>query len=422
MTSFYTCASIILTLSTAISYINHRFIKMPSSIAIVSGALLLSLGLIITGKLGMSSIQTEVTRLLYNIDFHSLLINGMLSFLLFGGALNIDLRHLNSQKWEIAVLSIISTAVSAFLIGFAVYYFLPFLGFQLGFDYCLLFGALISPTDPIAVLAIFKEIRAPYDIRIMVEGESLFNDGVGIVLFLTVYQIIFTHEPMTIYNISLLFMRQAVGGMVFGVLLGFLVQWLIKPAQDYKIEILLTLTIATGGYALTQHFGLSGPLAMVAAGIVIGNYGRQFSMSPQAGKGLDIFWEILDEILNAALFLLIGLQLLIIPIAYKTLLAGLIAIPVALLARYISVAVPITLFKYWRPHNDKTIGILTWGGLRGGLAVALALSLPHGNYRNLILVMTYAIVVFAIIIQGLTIKPLLKASMETPASLSPSLD
>lgn len=422
MINLYACASGILTLATAISYINHRFIKMPSSIAIVSGALLLSLGLTLAGRLGMSSIQSDATLLLDKINFHDLLLNGMLSFLLFGGALNINLRHLNSQKWEISALAIFSTIASTILVGIFIYYLLPLVGLRLGFNYCLLFGALISPTDPIAVLAIFKEMKAPRDVRVMLEGESLFNDGVGIVLFLAIYQITFTAQPATWHNISLLFITETLGGIVFGMLLGIIVHWLAKPVQDYKIEILLTLTVATGGYALAQHLDISGPLAMVAAGIVIGNYGRQFSMSPKAQDGLDIFWDLLDEILNASLFLLIGLELLIIPVTHKTLIAGCIAIPIVLFVRYLSVAAPITLFKYWRLYNEQAVRLLTWGGLRGGLAVALALSLPHSSNRTLILVMTYAIVLFAIVVQGLTIKPLVTASTAPPEPPSLLLD
>lgn len=422
MTNIYFCTSIILTLATAISYINHRFIKMPSFIAIVSGALLLSLGLNLAGKLGLQAIQIETTRLLANINFHDLLINGMLSFLLFGGALSVDLRHLYSQKWEIAALSLLSTILSTLVIGLLIYYFLPIVGLHLSFNYCLLFGALISPTDPIAVLAIFKQTKVPRDIRIMVEGESLFNDGVGIVLFLTIYQMTFSSHPMTWDAITFLFMNQTVGGILYGLLFGIIAHWLIKPVKHSTIEVLITLTIATGGYPLAQYIGVSGPLAMVAAGIVIGNYGRQFSISPPAEQNLGIFWELVEEILNAALFLLIGLELLVIPIAHNALIASCIAIPIVLVARYISVAIPITTFKYWRLHNEKAISILTWGGLRGGLAVALALSLPHSPNRNLILVMTYAIVLFAIVVQGLTIKPLLMASITPPAPPSPSLD
>lgn len=422
MTNIYLYTSIVLTLATAISYINHRFIKMPSSIAIVSGALLLSLALTLAGKLGLHAIQIEATLLLSNINFHDLLINGMLSFLLFGGALNVDLRHLYSQKWEIGALSLLSTILSTLLIGTLIYYLLPIIGLHLSLNYCLLFGALISPTDPIAVLAIFKEVKVPRDIRIMVEGESLFNDGVGIVLFLTIYQMTFSSQPITWHAITFLFINQTVGGILYGLLFGIIAHWLIKPVKHSTIEVLITLTIATGGYALAQYIGVSGPLAMVAAGIVIGNYGRQFSISPPAQQSLGIFWELVEEILNAALFLLIGLELLIIPINHKALIASCIAIPIVLGARYISVAAPITVFKYWRLHNEKAISILTWGGLRGGLAVALALSLPHSANRNLILVMTYAIVLFAIVVQGLTIKPLVIASMTPPDPPSPTLD
>jgi CPA1 family monovalent cation:H+ antiporter len=405
----YNLAAIILTIAIFVAYINHRYIKMQTTIAIMSASLLLSLLLIILSQyFGLSDLQQNIATQLLKIDFHKLLINGMLSFLLFGGALTIDLHTLRNQKWEIAVLSSFSTIASSFLVGILTYYLLPVLGFHLDFIYCLLFGALISPTDPIAVLSTFKQLGAPKELDVTVAGESLFNDGVGIVMFLTIYQIAFANQPLTLETVSLLFLRQAIGGLIYGTLLGLLASWLTKYADDHKIEILLTIAVVTGGYALGQALEISGPLAMVVAGIIIGNHARHHYMTTESQKVLDEFWELIDELLNAVLFLLIGFELLVVHINYYTLLAALAMIPLVLLVRYVTVAFPMGIFKIFRQYHPYTITILVWGGLRGGLAVALALSLPNGSHREVILAMTYAVVAFAVIIQGLSVAPLVR--------------
>jgi monovalent cation:H+ antiporter, CPA1 family len=405
----YNIAAIILTIAIFVAYINHRYIKMQTTIAIMSASLLLSLLLIVLSQyFGLSDLQQNIATQLLKIDFHKLLINGMLSFLLFGGALTIDLHTLRNQKWEITVLSSFSTIASSFLVGILTYYLLPVLGFHLGFIYCLLFGALISPTDPIAVLSTFKQLGAPKELDVTVAGESLFNDGVGIVMFLTIYQIAFANQPLTFETVSLLFLRQAIGGLIYGALLGLLASWLTKYADDHKIEILLTIAVVTGGYALGQALEISGPLAMVVAGIIMGNYARHHCMTTESQKVLDEFWELIDELLNAVLFLLIGFELLVVHINYYTLLAALAMIPLVLLVRYVTVALPMGIFKLFRQYHPYTITILVWGGLRGGLAVALALALPNGSYRDVILAMTYAVVAFAVIIQGLSVAPLVR--------------
>lgn len=404
--TLYTLGSIILTLAVLIGYVNHRFIKMQTTIAIMSGALLLSLALIIVGQFGFMQIEMHISQALSKIDFHNLLINGMLSFLLFAGALTININDLKSQKWEIGVLASFSTIASTVIVGVSSYYILHWLGFRLDFIYCMLFGALISPTDPIAVLATFKQLGAPKQLDVTVSGESLFNDGVGIVLFLTIYQLAFNGKPVTTETVILLFLQQAIGGIIYGAIIGLIAYWLIKPIDDHKIEILITLTVVTGGYALAQALDISGPLAMVVAGIFLGNQGRNFSMSKKSRESLDQFWELVDQILNAILFLLIGFELIVIRFNQHYLLAAIIAIPLVLCVRFITVAIPMRIFKTKRKYTPFFTTILVWGGLRGGLAVALALALPPSQHRNLILAMTYSIVTFAIIVQGLSVKAL----------------
>jgi len=411
MIDIYTLLSFILTSAVGVAYINHRYIHLQPTIAIMLSSLLLSLGLIIAGQFGYyTHLQQQVAALLAKMDFYHLLMNGMLSFLLFAGALNVNLNDLKERRWEIFTLATFSTLASTLLIGFLAYYLLNALHIPINFIYCLLFGALISPTDPIAVLAMCKEVKAPRKLEVSIAGESLFNDGVGIVLFLTLYQIAFTQTTTTWEGISMLFLQEACGGILYGFGLGLVGYWLIKSIDDHKLEILITLSLATGGYALAQSIGVSGPLAMVIAGILIGNQGKQFSMSAKTQANLDNFWELVDEILNALLFFLIGFELLVIKITSQELVAASLAIPLVLLVRFLTVAAPLSLFKLKQPYAPHSIKILTWGGLRGGLAVALALALPPSAYRNLILAMTYGVVIFSIAIQGTTIKPLIRLS------------
>lgn len=407
----YTTAAAILTLAVFIGYINHQFIRLQSTIAIMSGAILLSLILLVLQHLGLSNIAQQTKTLVIKADFNHLLINGMLSFLLFAGALTIDLNALKSNKWEVATLATIGTILSAFIISSCVYYFLPLLGLHLPYLYCLLFGSLISPTDPIAVLAIFKEIGAPKKLEVCVAGESLFNDGVGIVLFVTLYQLTFQGIPVTLPSVVILFSQQALGGIAYGAALGLLANYLIEHAEDPKIAVLVTLAMVTGGYSIALALNLSGALAMVVAGIFVGDKIRRKTHT-QLRVWLDLFWELIDEILNAVLFLLIGLELLTIKATSQSLLAAVLIIPLVLLVRLITVAIPMKFFQLRRSQTPYTISVLTWGGLRGGLAVALALSLPHNAYRDLILTLTYAVVAFAVIVQGLTIKPLAKLAKQ----------
>ncbi|MBX9586740.1 MAG: sodium:proton antiporter [Gammaproteobacteria bacterium] len=408
--SIYTIASIVLTLAVAATYLNERFIKMPTTIAIMSASILLSLLLIVFGRYSHFGLGEIITKQISQLDFHALLIDGMLSFLLFAGSLHVDLGTLKQHKWEIGVLAMLGTVASTFLVGIFIYFILPLISLHLDFIYCLLFGALISPTDPIAVLATFKELNAPKQLDVKVAGESLFNDGVGIVMFLSLYQLAFSQTPLSWQDVSLLFVQQAIGGIAYGLACGVIITKLIKAIDNYKVEILLTLVVTSGAYILANTLGVSGPLAMVAAGIYIGNSGRHTAMSEKSRNNLDTFWELIDEILNAVLFLLIGFELLILETSVSSIIAAIIAIPLVLFVRFLTVAAPMALFKLRRKYAPYTISILVWGGLRGGLAVALALALPQSKNRELILLMTYAVVLFSILIQGMTIKSLVEKS------------
>ncbi len=414
----YTIAAIILTLAVVIAFLNHRFIRIPTTVAIMIGALIISLIAIVVEHSSKTPIASSFIELLRRADFHSLLLNGMLSFLLFAGAMHIDLSTLKSEKWEISLLSIFSTLASTLIVGYVIYGLLPFLGLPIHVPllYCLLFGALISPTDPIAVLAIVKEIHAPRRLETIISGESLFNDGIAIVIFVSIYQLTVNNLPVTATNVLKLFAEQAVGGIIYGIALGYFATYILKQCREINMIILVTIAVVLGGYHLALAIHVSGPLAIVITGIIVGNKVHQFYPEMYC-KQVTLFWDIIDELLNAALFLLIGFEMVTIHTNITQVFAALSAIPIVLIVRLITVAIPIIALKPFRPKLVHGIRVLTWGGLRGGLAVALALSLPHDQYRQFILVMTYACVTFAIIIQGLTMKPLAKKAKHAQQNL-----
>jgi len=399
--------AILITLSAVFSYINHRFIRLPTTIGVMAISLLASLGLIALGSLGFG-LEENARILLNSIDFDETLLHGMLSFLLFAGALHVNLVDLSRQKYIISTLATLGVIGSTFIIGFASWWVLGWLSINLPFIYCLLFGALISPTDPIAVMGILKKARVPASLETKITGESLFNDGVAVVVFLVILEIATETQGVTVASVAGLFIKEALGGLVFGLLIGAIAYWMLKSVENYQVEILITLALVTGGFALADTLHLSGPIAIVVAGLLIGNHGRMLAMSDEVRDHLDKFWELVDEILNAVLFVMIGLEVLILTFNRSYLLAGIILIPLLLAARFICVGIPVVLLKPFRTFSPHVIKILTWGGLRGGISVALALSLPAGPNREAILAVTYIIVVFSIIVQGLTIGKLVK--------------
>lgn len=339
-----------------------------------------------------------------SIDFHELLMNGMLSFLLFAGSIHIDASSLKKQSLPIVSLATFGVLISTFLIGSMLYYLLIAFHFDIAYIYCLLFAALISPTDPIAVLAILKKAGIQKSLEMKIAGESLFNDGVAVVVFLTILEIAQTGiDKLSATDIALLFIREAGGGLLYGLLLGYMGYFALKSIDKYEVEVLITIAIVMGGYLIADKLHISGPLAMVVAGIVIGNKGREAGISDLTQEYLNKFWELIDEILNALLFMLLGFEMLVLKINSTILAVGAISVILVLLARWVSVAIPITLLRRKFNFEKNTITILTWGGLRGGLSVALALSLPVEMHRDLFVTITYLIVIFSIIVQGLTI-------------------
>ena len=399
--------AILITLTAAFSYINFRYIKLPATIGIMLVALVVSLLIIALGKIGFGGIDLLAHELLGYIDFNETLMHGMLSFLLFAGALHVNLADLAKQKWVIGGLATFGVILSTFLIGLTSWYIFGLLNIELPLIYCLVFGALISPTDPIAVIGILKTAGAPKSLETKIAGESLFNDGIGVVVFIVLLGLATSGHEVQVSEIALLFLEEAVGGIIYGLVIGSLAFWLLKSIDNYQVEILITLALVMGGYALAGAIHTSGPIAIVVAGLLIGNKGRLLAMSDKTREHLDTFWELIDEILNAVLFVLIGMEVLVLTFDSQYLLAALLLIPTTILVRFICVGIPISLLKLRREFSPNAIKVMTWGGLRGGISVALALSLPAGTERDIILVITYVIVIFSIVVQGLTIGKLL---------------
>jgi CPA1 family monovalent cation:H+ antiporter len=397
-------AALLLTLAAIFSYINFRFLKLPTTIGIMLIAMLISISLVVLGHCGFESIQNKATVVLEGIDFNKALMHGMLSFLLFSGALHVNLEDLDQHKWIISILATFGVVMSTFMVGSIAWMVFLLIGLKLPFIYCLLFGSLIAPTDPIAVIGILKKAGVPKSLETKITGESLFNDGVAVVVFLVIMGIVTGGHDVTAGHIMLLFVKEAIGGVLFGLAIGWLAYRMLKSVDNYQVEVLLTLALVMGGYAFAHAIHVSGPIAMVVAGIFIGNRGRLFAMSENTREHLDSFWELMDEILNAVLFLLIGLEILVLTIKGNYLIAGLIMIPVVLFARFISVGIPVTFMRRIRDFSPHAVKIMTWGGLRGGISVALALSLPNGPEREALLTVTYIIVIFSILVQGLTIE------------------
>jgi CPA1 family monovalent cation:H+ antiporter len=402
MTVFQIIA-ILITLTAVFSYLNFRYIKLPTTIGVMLIALLVSLGLIAIGFF-VPWIREDAQTLLTRIEFDNTLMQGMLCFLLFAGALHIDLNDLSKQKTVIASLAFIGLGISVFVFGTVIFFVLGWLGLELDYIWCLLFGALISPTDPVAVLGILKQAKVPRSMEIQIAGESLFNDGIGVVAFIVLSEIAVTGHTVSAEHIGLLFVEEAVGGALFGFVIGWLTYRLLKSVDNYQVEVLLTLALVMGGYALASAIHISGPIAVVVAGLFIGNHGRRFAMSETTRLHLDGFWKLTDEILNALLFVLIGMEVLVLTFSGNLFIAGLLAIPAILLARWVSVSIPVLVIGRWRTFIPGTISILTWGGLRGGISVALALSLPPGREREILLAVTYTVVIFSILVQGLTLR------------------
>jgi len=406
--SLFQVAGVIIALVALFGFLNHRLSKLPDAIGITAMGLVASLATAVIGK-RVPAVSEWAEQTIAAVNFPDTVFHGMLGLLLFAGSLHIDLGEIAKQKWAVAILATVGVLLSTLLVGVGMYLAANLLGFHLGFVYCLLFGALISPTDPIAVLAVLRRVGIPKSLEIKIAGESLFNDGTGVVAFLTILGIVVAGEPKPSSDIALLLVQEVLGGIGVGICIGLLGFFMLKGVDSYPVEILITLAMATAGYALAESLHTSAPIAVVVMGLLIGNQGRRLAMSESTRQHLFSFWELLDELLNLLLFGLIGIELVVLPLSPSYLLFGLIAIAVVLLARLVSVAVPLSALHLFRPVASNAIRIMTWGGLRGGISVALALTLPNFDGRTLIVTATYAVVIFSILVQALTIGPLVRS-------------
>jgi CPA1 family monovalent cation:H+ antiporter len=400
-------AAALITLAALFSLLNHRYIRQPVSVAMLLFSLALSLSLVALGKLGVEA-KWLAREAIGAIELDRALLDGMLSFLLFAGALHVDLAEFAKRRWAIGFLASLGVVVSALVAGGALWWIFRALGLAVPLAWCLVFGALISPTDPIAVLAILKSAHAERSLAAKMAGESLLNDGFGIVLFVLFLGIAMGGEEVTAAGVSALFVREVLGGALFGLAIGYAAYRLFAGLDSYQVEVLLTLALVMGGYAAARALHVSGPIAVVIAGVIIGNRGLRHAMPERSRERVGQFWELIDEIFNAVLFIMIGLELLRLDFQPTYIWAGLLAIPAVLVARFLSVAVAAVVPGLREDFPPHVVAILTWGGLRGGISVALALSLPAGGLRDAIITVTYGVVLFSILVQGLTLSRLLR--------------
>jgi CPA1 family monovalent cation:H+ antiporter len=408
--TLFNIAAIVLTLAALFGYFNHRWLKLPITIGLVVIALVVSLCVLgIDALLQNFESERTIRTVLERIDFDDTLMKGMLSFLLFAGALHVDLNQLLARKWVIAAMATFGVITSTFIVGYGAFLLADLLGLSIPFMWCLVFGALISPTDPVAVMGILKTIKIPHSLEAKIAGESLFNDGVGVVVFTIVVAIAMSQAggggaEITALDVAKLFLLEAVGGAVLGFVTGYIAYRAMKSIDEYNLEVLITLALVMMTYSIGFIIHVSGPIAVVVAGLLIGNHGTRFAMSEKTRDHINTFWALSDEILNAVLFLLIGFEVFVLTFPDKIVWLMVAAIPLVLLARFIAVALPISVLGIRQDFTAGAVPVLTWGGLRGGISVALALSLPAVAEKNAILALTYAVVVFSIIVQGLTFK------------------
>lgn len=418
-------SAVLITLAAVFGYINHRLFKLPTSIGIMIIGLVLSAVLLAFGNHFPNFVEAA-DGFVEQIDFNETVMQVMLSFLLFAGALHVNLSDLRDQKWVVAILASIGLIVSTFIVGSISYYIFGMFGIEMPFLWCLVFGALISPTDPVAVLGILKKVGVPKSLETKITGESLFNDGVGVVVYLALVSMAATGAAIddgnVLAEVGNLFLMEVGGGVLLGAALGFLGYSMLKSIDSYQVEILITLALVLGGYRLASSLHLSGPLAMVVAGLMIGNQGRLMAMSDTTREHLDMFWELVDEVLNALLFLLLGLEIFVLSWSVPAFSAGVLMIVVVLGARMIAVSLPVLILQKTKTFSPGVIRILTWGGLRGGISVALALALPKEGLdeglRQAILMATYCVVIFSIAIQGLTLKPVITKLLKADRNAS----
>ena len=400
--------SLLIILVAAFAYINHRYIKLPNAIGLMLVALVFSIGIIIAGYLN-ESIASTMRDWLSKFDFSELLLDTMLSFMLFAGAIHIRFEDLKQERLSIILFSTISVVLNTIVVGSVFFYIFPMFGFDIPYIHCLLFGSLISPTDPIAVLSILKQAGVSKSLETKIAGESLFNDGVAVVVFLSLLHVAQSSSgEFHIDEVLILFAQEAIGGLILGFVLGWIGYKLMSTIDSYTVEVIITLAVVMGGYTLAYYTHVSGPLAMVIAGLITGNHGKKLGMSDVTADYVDKFWEVIDEILNASLFVLIGLELLLIEVSATKIIIGILAIIIGLASRYLTLFLPSLFIRFKEKIEQRTLVLLTWGGLRGGISVALALSLTAELNKDLFVTVTYLVVCFSIIVQGLTVGKLAK--------------
>ena len=400
----YYSFSVLIVLASLFAYINHRVLKLPSAIGIMVIAIVVSVTLVASGDNFLPKTTSHLTDLINNFDFTEVLMGAMLNFLLFAGGIHINIKDLKEQFGPVLIFSTVGVIISTFAVAFGAFYLLPYAGVQMPFIYCLVFGALISPTDPVAVLSILKQANVSKSLETKVAGESLFNDGMAVVVFTVVLQLAIGKEiDLNVESIGILLLREAGGGLLLGVLLGLSASRAMRMVDDYIISVLITLSVVMGGYLIAHEMHISAPLAMVAAGLFMGNFSESFKMKSETQDYLIKFWELIDEIMNAVLFLFIGFELLLIKDLNEYLVAGGICILIVLLARWVAIFVPTKFMSLRYRFSPQTVKVLVWGGIRGGVSIALALSIPQNDNNKIIISITYCVVVFSIVVQGLTI-------------------
>lgn len=402
-------AAVLILLAAALGYANHRLLKLPSAVGMTLMGALASLAIIGTGLAFPSwGLTPIVERFLASIDFHAALMEGMLSFLLFAGALHVDWQDMRANRAVIFGLATVGVVISTALVGLGAWWLSGLMGLGIPLVWALVFGALISPTDPVAVMAILKRAAVPPALQATVAGESLFNDGVGVVNFAILLSIATGSEAFNWAHMASDFSREALGGAAFGFAVGWLGFVAMRSIDDYGVEVMISLAVVMAGYSLSHALHVSGPVAMAVAGLLIGNAGVAQAMSDVTRDYLIKFWELVDEILNTVLFLLIGLEVVLVTRQPALLLFGVLAIPLALGARWLSVSVPLILLRARINLGRLAAPTLVWGGLRGGISIALALSLPPSAYRTPLVAATFVIVLFSVIIQGGSIGGLIR--------------
>jgi CPA1 family monovalent cation:H+ antiporter len=407
--SGFTLLILLIVVAALCAYLNTRFFKLPDSIGVM--VMSMTFSLLMLGLNGVNSaLFTVVQESVAQLDFNRIVFDILLSFLLFAGAFHTDAAKLRVERRSVILLAILGVLLSTAFIGTGLYYVVGWLGFSLPFSLCLLFGALISPTDPIAVLGILAKFKLPENVKLNIVGESLFNDGVAVVVFASIYRIVLNGEAsVNIGDFGLLFLEEAGGGILFGLLLGYGMYRLIRTINHYQTEVLITLAGVMGGYALAQALHVSGPLAMVVAGLLVGDRARGSAMSPTSEDYVDKFWELLDVILNSILFVLMGVELLVIDLHFSLWVVYLLVILIVIISRYFAIVIPFGLARRWLELDEKAPLMLTWGGLRGGISIALALSIDEAvPHKDFIVTITYSAVLFSVIVQGLTMERLIK--------------